>query len=726
LRRRAGATSLTLGLLLAVLPVAHTQTPAPQTPAQPQTFPGGKVELVTVDVVVTDKKGNPVTGLTAADFTVEEEGDRQVVSSFEAVELPPLASGAPTPRPPVSTNVLPRQQASRTFLLFFDDLHTLPDDAGQAKGAIAAFLQKGVREGDYVSLLASSGESWWNTRMEAGRDDLLAVLRRLEGRRLPDGRPDRMSDWEAMRVAEFNDTLVGERVYRRYQQLRLTEDAAFPTSRVDQARMTREEESDLYGRGINETMVDSRAAETYRLVRDRGTRALATLERALDSLSTAKGRKTLVLVSDGFILDPALDGFKRVIQAARRSNVAIYFVNTRGLKGLGGVYGADMVEPVVKRDLGAALADLTQEAAGSEHLASDTGGSTIRNTNDLEGGIQRIARESLSYYLLGYTPPHTPNDGTYRRIKVTVRPKDVIVRARRGYYAPREGEAAVTGKRERADADLQRALDSPYLTDEIPMRMTSYVRDEVLLGRARTLIAAEIGVKDLALKVREDGRRVGSLNLLLTVAHRDSSDFQREDKQVEIVLKPGTGVQPEEAWYAVSREFALEKGWYQAKLVVRDSHDQRLGAVTHEFQVPGFDGMRVSTPVLSDRLQAQTPGSPLAPLLLARRDFAPGAPLYCQFDVYGAAKGDATGLPQVSAGYALVSAEGKTLLESEPTSIRPTSLGYVSRLWAMGLADVEPGRYELVITVRDDITGRQEVLREPFTVTAAVKPPAGD
>jgi VWFA-related protein len=535
-----------------------------------------------------------------------------------------------------------------------------------------------------------------------------------------------MSDWEAMRVAEFNDTLVGERVYRRYQQLQLTEDAAFPTNRVDQTRMMREEETELYGRGINETMVDSRALETYRLVKDRATRALSTLERALDSLATAKGRKTLVLVSDGFILDPGLDHFKRVVQAARRSNVAIYFVNTRGLKGLGGIYGVDMVEPVVKRDLGAALADLTQEAAGAEHLAEDTGGVTIRNTNDLAGGIQRIGRESLSYYLLGYSPSHTPNDGRYRRIKVSVRAKDVIVRARKGYYAPREGEAAATGKRERADADLQRALDSPYLTDEIPMRMTAYVRDEVLLGRTRTLLAAEIGVKDLALKVREDGRRVGSLNLLLTVAHRDSSDYQREDKVVEIVLKPGTGVQPDEAWYAVSREFVLEKGWYQAKLVVRDSHDQRLGAVTHEFQVPGIEGMRVSTPVLSDRLQPQTPGSPLAPLLLARRDFASGAPLYCQFDVYGATKGDATGLPQVSAGYALVSADGKTLMESEPTSIRPTSLGYVSRLWAMGLAGVEPGRYELVITVRDDISGRQEVLREPFTVTTAPRPRAGD
>ena len=210
------------------------------------------------------------------------------------------------------------------------------EDGPPAQAAIAAFLEKGVREGDYVSLLASSGESWWNTRMEGGRADLLAVLRRLEGRRLPDGRLDRLSDWEAMRIAQYNDTLVGERVYRRFQMLRLTEDAAFPASRVEQTRSQREEDTTLYGRGINEMMVETRAAETYRDVRERGTRALATLERALDSLLGAKGRKTLILVSDGFILDTALDGFKQVVQAARRSNVAIYFVNTRGLKGLGG------------------------------------------------------------------------------------------------------------------------------------------------------------------------------------------------------------------------------------------------------------------------------------------------------------------------------------------------------------------------------------------------------
>jgi VWFA-related protein len=732
LARRA---ALALAALLVGLHAARAQAPPPPAPSaaaappagqaapgeQPQSFPG-EVDLVTVDVVVTDKKGNPVTGLAASDFTVEEEGVRQTVSSFEAVELPASPAEAPPARPRVSTNMLPRLRASRTFLVLFDDLHLTPEDAPRAKGAVAAFLEQGVREGDYVSLLATSGETWWNTRMEAGRSDLLAILRRLEGRRMPDGRMDRLSDWEAMRIAQYNDTLVGERVYRRYQMLRLTEDAAFPSSRVEQTRATREEETEIYGRGINEMMVETRAAEAYRHVRDRGTRALSTLRRALDSLSAARGRKTLILVSDGFVLDHSLDGFRGAVEAARRSNVTIYFVNTRGLKGLGGVYGADMVEAVVRRDVGAALADLTQEAAGAEHLANDTGGFSIRNTNDLDGGMKRIARESMSYYLLGYNPTHTPDDGTYRRIKVAVRAKDVTVRARRGYYAPRSGEKVPAASRARADADLQRALDSPYPSDEIPMRMTAYVRDEALVGKARTLLAAEVGVKDLALTAREDGRRVGTLHLLLTVAHRDSSDFEREDKEVEIVLRPGSSGQPEEAWYAVSREFQLERGFYQAKLVVRDGRDRRLGAVTHEFEVPPLDGLRVSTPVLSDRLQAADPKAAPAPLLLARRQFGAASPLFCQFEVYGATRGELTGLPQVSAGYALVTADGRTLVENEPTAIRPTSLGYLSRLWAMGLAGMAPGGYELVITVRDEVAGREEVLREPFTVTAEAAP----
>jgi hypothetical protein len=537
-----------------------------------------------------------------------------------------------------------------------------------------------------VSLLATSGDAWWNTRMEAGREDLLAILRRLEGRRLPEARLDRLSDWEAMRIAQYNDTIVGERVLRRFQTLRLMPDDAFPSNRVDQTRMDREENATLYQRGINDLMVESRASEIYNNVKIRGNRVLATLARALDSLSSAKGRKSLILVSDGFILDTSLDGFKRVVQAARRSNVAIYFVNTRGLQGLQGLYGADLVQPIVGRDTGAVMADLTQEAAGSEHLSDDTGGFVIRNTNDLEGGIERIAKESLSYYLLGYMPVHTPRR-QLSEDRGQINGRTDRIPGAQGLLRPLEGTTA--GRAEKADADLQKALDSPFFAAEIPARMTAYVREEALPGQARTLLGAEIDVTDLAFRTRDDGRRVGTLNLLFTVSHRESSETQREDKEVEIVLRPGPAETKDRVWYAVNREFPLASGWYQAKLVIRDGQDRRLGTVTHEFEVPRLEGWRVSTPALTDRLQAQDPGSPAAPMLVARREFASGGSLFCQFDVYGAEKGAATGMPQVTAGYALVRADGERC-SGDPMAIRPTSLGFLSRL-AIGLAGVEPG-----------------------------------
>jgi hypothetical protein len=105
-------------------------------------------------------------------------------------------------------------------------------------------------------------------------------------------------------------------------------------------------------------------------------------------------------------------------------------------------------------------------------------------------------------------------------------------------------------------------------------------------------------------------------------------------------------------------------------------------------------------------------------MLIARREFASGSSLICQFDVYGAQKGAVTGNPQVTAGYAVVRSDGRAVLQGEPTAIRPTSLGFLSRMWAIGLAGVEPGAYELVIIVADEVAGRQEELREPFTVTA--------
>ena len=122
-------------------------------------------------------------------------------------------------------------------------------------------------------------------------------------------------------------------------------------------------------------------------------------------------------MSEGFIHDVNQDEFKRVNQASRRANAAIYFLNARGLEGMPVAMTAQFGPALPDQDVGFAFAETLDAVAGAELVASDSGGFTVRNTNDLGKGIQRIADETQAYYLLGYvprTPPGTASSGRSR------------------------------------------------------------------------------------------------------------------------------------------------------------------------------------------------------------------------------------------------------------------------------------------------------------------------
>ncbi len=633
------------GLALTLLAVLSAEAQQPPAEGPASTFPSA-VELVRVDLVVTDKDGRPVPGLTQADFALSENGAPQTIASFESVAVADAPESEAAAQPSfASTNVGPEPRRARTFVVVFDDIHLSFAQAYRAKGAVTEFLRKATAAGDRVTLIATGGGAWWNARMPEGRDQLMAVLKRLDGRYIPDSSPDRMTDFEAMRIEVYQDQDVALKVARRFDSYgtKGRERPNQPLAREDVGRSS--------ATGIIDMDVRSRAAEVYRLATSRNKITLDVMARALTALTGTPGRKSMILVSQGFVYDLELREMKRVVEASLRSNTPVYFIDSRGLVGLPDSFTAAFGPPIDVQDTVAVLADVTRDAEGTESLALDTGGFVVKNSNDLAGGIARVSSESRIYYLLGYNPTDLRRDGRFRKIEVKVlakRPGGLRVRARRGYYAPQEGGPQVPVPR--TDPLIARALDSPFEAKDLPLRVAAYSFDEALKDHINVVIAAEIDTRALRFK-EEDGRAKDQVAFLVEAQHRESGEYYRIDEKIEMSLLPETRQKLEANWYPVVRDLSLPPGGYQMKVVVQDLAGGRIGSVIHEFEVPAPTGFRVSTPILTDTVESPTGAGAPKPVILVRRSFAPQSVLYCQFAVYGATSDPATQKPRVSSAY---------------------------------------------------------------------------
>jgi VWFA-related protein len=683
---------------------------APSAPPSPSPSPGPTfgtgVELVTVDAVVLDQRGESVAGLTAEDFQVEEDGRPQTIVSFEAVTLPESADVPPPSRARVSTNAAaPGPQRRRTFVIVFDNAHMAPERIGTARAAVAEFVRSALRPGDEVTLVPTSGGAWWTAEMPEGSHDLAAALERLQALRPRNTSVDRISDWEAMELYLHRDQRVMASVARRYYEHRLILE---PPGGADRADLQ-------VSPGL--PLIQAKAAEVYQAALGRKRATLNALERVAESLAPVKGRKSIILVSEGFVHEPQLTEFRDLVHAARQANAAIYFLDARGLRGAPVTADAEIAEQTDPRDMNAVLNEGVVEAQGADSIAIDSGGFSIKNSNDLAKGLRRIADESRRYYLLGYQPARTAPDGKFHKIEVRVRRPGLEVRARRGYYAPKE---TATARREAGSLDprVRAALDSPYLGEGIPLRMTSHVLGASREGKANVVLVAEADPGAFGFE-RQGSRFNDVLESYVVVSARDTGENVHREKLIELSLPAEVKQQLESSWLPIVREFDLVPGVYQARLLLRDRNGGRVGSVRHEFTVPPLDGFRTSTPILTDVLQAPPAGSqvPGRPLPVARRRFAAGRTLYYLFEVYGAQRDGTAGVPRVSAGYEIRS--GDTTLAKQPAApMAPGPHGELAQVFVFSLRGVAPGDYEVVLRVQDEVAGKTLEVRDPFTVAA--------
>lgn len=667
---------------------------APQPAPPREVFPAG-VEQVTVDVVVVDREGHPVKGLVAADFTVLEDGVRRGVAAFEAIDAA-APSAAPVEAEPhaAAAPALPtaRPAPVRVFVLVFDDLHLDATDVPRARAAVEGFLDRGLVGGDLLTLVVPGRGTFWHAQVPEGVDGLRMLLPHLTGRARTVEEPrEWMTDDEAVRIRD-GDTLVFRRVLRRW------------VAAATDVLSFREP-----------TMLEQRVADTARHVAfdvERRTRqTLDALSRALDALAGARGRKSVILVSAGVVRDTFLPGFRAVVAAASRSNAAVHFVDARGLAALGPDQTAEAASPTDLQDYGLALEALDSATEGAEALAADTGGLSIRKRNDLASGLTAIVRESSSYYLLGYPAPAGGQPDRFRRIEVRVTREGVRVRARRGYYPTPPADRSPPGERER---ELEKAADSPLDAPGIPLRAAAFVLGETPEGRVRALLTTEIDVRALEL-TQEGAVAVGKLDLVVAI-QGESGTFRRSAEPIALRFGPDEKERLARTWLALTREADLAPGRYQARVVVRDAASGRLGSLLQDFVVPAAGGLRLSTPVLGDRLR---PGGVLDPV--ARRVFVPSGTLHGRFEVCGLGRRGG-GLARVKAGFAVVDEDGTVLAASPATPVAPGPDGSLSRSFGIPLDGVSPGRYELVVVAEDAATGERAESRVAFVVSGAGVP----
>ncbi len=337
--------ALSVASLAASGPAAEPQAAAAKGKAQsqPQAPPAvpifsSEVQLITVDAVVLDKQHRPVSGLTRDDFVVTEDGRPVEIVSFEAFAQPESEpEEEPAAPSPVATNA-PRTKASgRAFAVLVDDLNTLPERSADARSAVHAFLETGLRNGDEVVVGTTSGDIWWTGRIPEAREDLLSALERTRGKYEERFSFNQMTEYEAYRIANYEDSPAcgAERAgaARACSGRAPNVSEALPSGVGGvRERVRKRYENQLLCQGTScEPMVHGRAMQVDAARRSRVQSTLTGVARGLEALRGIHGRKSLLLFSDGFITDASDRRTREVVALSREANTAVYFLDVRGL-----------------------------------------------------------------------------------------------------------------------------------------------------------------------------------------------------------------------------------------------------------------------------------------------------------------------------------------------------------------------------------------------------------
>ncbi len=517
------------------------------------------VNVVNVDVYVTDKQGQRVSGLTRDDFELFEDGRPVKITNFYAVQdgrpvAAPEAQAAPEEaerEPQLDVRrvepALPQDQRL-SLILYFDNLFLKPFSRNRVVSEVRRFLHSNIKPGDRVMLVTFE-------RSLHVRHPFTSDMRAIS---------DALFEIETLSAFAVQGDSDRRSVIQRFESAKTALEA--------------ESHVDLYAQSLH--------FDVQTTVRN--------LKQMVASLAGLPGRKAILHVSDGipmtagedlfFMLtnrfgdDAALVAlrsnrydnrrlFRELTATANANRVTFYTLEARGLRShtsLSAEYGGS-----VGRDgtvAGSRIeADVIRQAGNQEPLmmmALDTGGLATIGSNNLEGAFERMATDFRSYYSLGYSSANS-GDGRYHDIEVKVKRKGLKLRHRTG-YRDKTIEAQLS---EGTLAALMYGYDANPM--EIELQFSRARPDSEDKGRYLLPIEVRVPLGNATL-LPQTGIHHGRLRFSIAVIDEDGRMSPVEQTPVPLAIPDADVEVARTQFYVYTAELRMRPGRQRVAIGVRD------------------------------------------------------------------------------------------------------------------------------------------------------------
>jgi VWFA-related protein len=731
--------SLIVACAIAIALVTHARPVAAQQPTFQTT-----VNFVDVDVTVADAQGNFVSGLTADDFEVFEDGKPQTIQTFSYIELPVERpdryrfAGQPVPDDVRSNRDV---SSGRVYIILLDDLNVAPLRTNIVRRHAREFIERQFGPHDLAAVVVTSGRKDAAQEFTSDPALLLRAVDSFFGQRLQSAEVQRIDDY--------------------YQSLAM--------SGLDQRERTGQDPQ-------NEAVVPNlltrmQSFDPSNL--ERGQRAvgvLNTLRSLAEFLEGVRGRrKALLWFSEG-IDYPMAEVFssqsgneiftatRDAITAAAQANVNIFALDPRGLIGMTtdfvdnmragapDVMGNDPNKPVGTPASGtqALLGEMRLTQDSLRTLAESTGGFAAVDTNSFDEAFSRITDANSRYYLLGYAPPVHPRNGRFHHIEVKVKRPGLHVVARRGYPSP-SGKTATERKQDSLErwardrraggsndtstelrAALNSAVQQPGLTlsvQAVPFKATA--------KEASVAMTVELDGAALELAAQPNGLFADTLEVSFFALNEDSRAQRGTRASLNLAVRPETYQRVRALGVRLNSRTTMPAGRYQLRVGARNPVSGKTGTVFYDVVVPDFSkdplmmsGLLVSSlpgPTAPDVLTPQR--DPVSEKLIgapptSRRAFSQAETLAWMAEIYDNSLPKQT--KQIDVAVRLIDEAGRdafasrdVLANGEGGTAKWQTFGYTGRI---SLKDVAPGRYLLRVEAQD----RSAAARQPAAAQTVI------